>query len=344
MSIPSNISPLGVHYTLPAGYTRIEFILKDNLSACNYLLKETFTGRVGVQLTAFKYKSWVGKSHRLGVHQNCYLEMGTSTSFTVGVGYNPLLTLPTEADTRLVWSAFYRGSDEVVLTTEEGEVSGSSTYKFKPSSLALFGCPFGNGVGYFGRGRIYELRVSEDANEKYIFKPCVSPDGAVLLCCVKTGKLFEPLVEANRPPNWAGLTAAQAVTLCRNLSSAGGELKIVLPEGYDMNERVVNALAEGESKGWVLTIQTYAAQTSAATYSLRRVRKVVWCRVTACEHGSYANVHGVRYNIESCVAIYGPKGQDPTDYGYEPFDSEAQAAEQWGLVPYVEPETEENAD
>ena len=139
MSIPSNISPLGVHYTLPAGYTLVEFVFKDNLSSYNYLLKETFSGRVGVQLTAFKYKSWGGNSHRLGVHQNCYLEMSTSTSFTVGVGYNPLLTLPTEADTRLVWRAFFRGSDEVVLTTEEGEVSGSSTYKFKPSSLALFG-------------------------------------------------------------------------------------------------------------------------------------------------------------------------------------------------------------
>jgi hypothetical protein len=317
---------------LPAGYTRVDFVLKDDLLGDSFLIKETFTGRVGVQLTAFKYKSWGGQAQRLGVHETCYLEMGSSTSLTVGVNGKPLLTLPTVADTRLLWRAFYRGSDEVVLTTEEGEVSGSSTYKFTPSSLGLFGCPYGSSIGYTGRGRIYELRVSEDANEKYIFKPCVSPDGSILLCCVKTGKLIEPVQVGKR--NRAGLTATQTVTLCRNLSSAGGELRIVLPEGYEQNERVVESLTQAESKGWVLTIQTYAAETAAATFAIRRV----WCRRSQDENGSYVASDGTRWLVEWCVDVI---GADPESLGYERYRSVDAAVAYWELTPYVDPNAEE---
>ncbi|MBQ8901262.1 MAG: hypothetical protein IJY72_09915 [Akkermansia sp.] len=98
-----------------------------------------------------------------------------------------------------------------------------------------------------------------------------------------------------------------------------------------MNERVVNALAEAESKGWVLTIQTYAAQTAAATFALRRV----WVRRELCEHGSYVAADGRRWQVEWCVEVI---GADPEGLGYERFRSVEAAVAYWELEPYEYPQ------
>lgn len=134
-------------------------------------------------------------------------------------------------------------------------------------------------------------------------------------------------------------TVAQLTTLLRNLPDTEGELTLSLPAEANTPEVAEQLQACHDTKGWTLTVHEYRP-AAAATYSLRRVREIVWCRVAMCEHGSYANVHGVRYNIEHCVAIYGEHGQDPTDYGYEPFDSVEEAAESWNLTPYIAPEEE----
>lgn len=129
----------------------------------------------------------------------------------------------------------------------------------------------------------------------------------------------------------AGLTLGQAAQLGRNLPNTGGSLTVSLPEGYDMDERVVNALAEAESKGWVLTIQTYAAQTAAATFALRRV----WVRRVQDENGSYVAADGSRWQVEWCVEVI---GADPEGLGYERFRSVEAAVAYWELAPYEYPE------
>ena len=321
---------------LPAGYTQAEFILKDDILGDDCLLSnEVFTQQAGIRLVGYKYKSHGGQAQRIGVHEKCYLEMTNSTIFTVGVGSAALFTLPVSVATRYVWTAFYKGSDSVKLETEEGEASGTSSYVFKPTALALFGCPLSaTAVGYTGRGRVYELKISEGAVEKYIFRPCVSPDGAMTFYCAKTGRLMEIYAVSVR--NRVGLTHAQAVTLCRNLSNAGGSLKVVLPVGYDSDEKVMAALAGAEAKGWKITIQTYDVASAATTYALRRV----WVRKCSSEQGEYVDANNNRWQVEWCVDVI---GADPEALGYEPFRSVDAATDYWELVPIMpipEPETE----
>lgn len=317
---------------LPAGYTRAEFILKDDLLGDDCILRnEVFSQKAGVRLVGYKYKAHGGQDQRIGVHEQCYLEMTNATTFTVGVNRSALFTLPVSVATRYVWTAFYKGSDSVKLETDEGEASVNSNYVFKPNSLALFACPYRGVVGYTGRGRVYELKISEGAGDKYIFRPCVSPEGAMTFYCTKTGKLMEIYAVSVR--NRVGLTHAQAVALCRNLSNSGGALKVVLPVGYDSDEKVMAALAGADAKGWKITIQTYEVASAATTYALRRV----WVRKCSSEQGDYVDANGKRWQVEWCVDVI---GADPESLGYERFRSVDIATEYWGLVPYEYPDEE----
>jgi hypothetical protein len=132
----------------------------------------------------------------------------------------------------------------------------------------------------------------------------------------------------------AGFTLQQAAQLGRKLPSTDGNLTISLPEGYEQNEAVVNSLAQAEAKGWVLTIQTYAAEAAAATFALRRV----WVRKVQDENGSYVAADGSRWLVDWCVDVIGAA---PEALGYERFRSVDAATEYWELVPYVDPNAEE---
>lgn len=131
-----------------------------------------------------------------------------------------------------------------------------------------------------------------------------------------------------------GMTMAQARKLSK-LPSTGGTLKISLPSNYAEDEGVVNALATAQERGWVITIQTYEAEAGAAsTFALRRI----WVRKTQDEQGRYVASDGTRWQVDWCVDVV---GADPQELGYEPFRSVESAVEYWGLMPWVDPEAEE---
>ena len=131
-----------------------------------------------------------------------------------------------------------------------------------------------------------------------------------------------------------GFTFTQARNL-RKLPEGGGELTISLPSNWQEDTAVVDALAAAESKGWVLTIQTYEAEAGAvSTFALRRI----WVRKRAEQNGSYVATDGTRWQVEWCATMV---GGDPQEHGYEPFRSVEAAAEYWELQPYVYPEQEQ---
>lgn len=319
---------------LPAGYTRVEFIHRSNQTGDSYWLpKEQFVDRVGIRLKGYKFIVNGGTHQRFGVHTKCYLETPNANTFTVVVGGSTLITLPTATNTNFEWRACYRGTDEVALKTTEGEASAKTSYVFKPSSITLFGCEYGSSVGYSGRGRISELCVSEGVKLMYVLRPCVRSDGSLVFVCAKTGKETETVTSSYR--NYAGLTLAQCVTLCRNLSSTGGTLQVALPEGYNSVASVNDALESAKAKGWQITIQTYAPVESAATYALRRV----WVRRAQDELGDYVDAENKRWHVEWSVDVI---GADPEELGYERFRSVDAAVAYWELTPFmpIEPETE----
>ncbi len=140
-----------------------------------------------------------------------------------------------------------------------------------------------------------------------------------------------PFYNVGRVPFVAGVETIQHLRrVLDNLPTTGGTLSLSLPAKANTPEIADMLAAASAEKGWTLTVYEYRT-TAATTYSLRRVRQVVWCRKQAAEYGCYEDAAGNRWQLERCAAIFGDKGDNPADYGYEPFDSEEQAAEEWRL-------------
>lgn len=208
--------------------------------------------------------------------------------------------------------------------------SSQAWYTARP--LTLFCAPQSD-KGWVLTGHVikaYRFTASVSGKVERDFIPVLDPNGEP---CMFDLVSKQPFRNSGTGQFIVGLTLSQAAQLGSKLPSTGGNLTISLPEGYEQNERIVESLTQAESKGWVLTIQTYAAETAAATYSLRRV----WVRRELCEHGSYVAADGTRWQVEWCVDVI---GADPESLGYERFRSVEVAAEYWGLTPYVDPETE----
>lgn len=187
---------------------------------------------------------------------------------------------------------------------------------------------FGSGTT-FTKCKVWRFRFY-NGNAQHEFIPALDPTSTPCLYDMVTRK---PFYNSGSGSFIVGFTLAQAAQLGRKLPSTGASLTVSLPEGYDSNEAVVNSLAQAEAKGWVLTIQTYAAETAAATYSLRRV----WVRRQQDGNGTYVDADGSRWNVDWCVDII---GADPESLGYERFRSVDAAVGYWELVPYQYPEEE----
>ena len=220
-----------------------------------------------------------------------------------------------------------------VKTSMPTSVAANSTNTFT-GELSMF--MFANNVGTgkasaFAYAYVYSCTLIDDTGKKVRhFVPALDPSGEP---CMFDTVSKQPFTNDGSGQFIAGFTLAQAAQLGRKLPSTGGSLTVSLPEGYEQNERVVESLTQAEAKGWVLTVQTYAAETAAATFAIRRV----WCRRSQDENGSYVAADGSRWLVEWCVDVI---GADPESLGYERFRSVEVAAEYWGLTEYVYPETE----
>ena len=193
-------------------------------------------------------------------------------------------------------------------------------------------------------GYIFKCVITEGQDVVRDYVPAMSNDGVVVLYD-KVNKVAYPSIGTGA--FGAGITSRSELTaLLNRLPFTGGSLNLSLPANMQGDAEVDTMLTEATtSRGWTLTVKDYRAlATGASTYGIRRTRSSVWLKAELDEAGTYVDSENLRWRIDSCVAIYGPMGADPTDYGYEPFDSVEQAAEEWKLVPYVEPEMEEIAD
>lgn len=181
--------------------------------------------------------------------------------------------------------------------------------------------------------RIFWFNAAANINVNAI--PAIDPTGTP---CMFDLVSKTPYYDAGSSgvPFVVGLMLKQAAQLGRKLPRGGGELTVSLPEGYDMNERVVESLLAAEEKGWVLTIQTYTPEASpaASTFGLRRL----WVRRRENDNGSYVASNGIRWKVDWCVDVI---GADPEMLGYERFRSVEAATAYWELEPYIAPNSEE---
>ena len=68
---------------------------------------------------------------------------------------------------------------------------------------------------------------------------------------------------------------------------------------------------------------------------------MIWVRKTQDEDGMYVDGSAVRWVVDWCNRIYCPCGLSEAEHGYERFESMEAALEAWGLMPWVDPEAEE---
>lgn len=338
MNIPNNLCPLGTKGKLPPGYTRLAWLQGTGTQYINTGATGNETSEV---LCTFERTSAEGKALYT---QNSTAGTGMLNGFVWGVF----------EDLRYDWGSKnynakgkYSGGWVTSVQSAAGVtlngvkiIDTFTAEEFTSAALVLFSNRANVGSFTANNVRMARWALKTDGKPVRDMVAALDPTGTPCMYDRVTGTAYK---RGGSGQFIAGVgTVAQLTTLLRRLPATGGELTLSLPAEANTPEVAEALQACYDTKGWTLTVQEYrTAEAAVATYSLRRVREVIWCRLSMCEHGSYANVHGVRYNLESCVAIYGPKGQDPTDYGYEPFDSVEQAAEEWGLTPYQDPETEE---
>ena len=332
---------LGGGYKLPAGYTRLEFLASDGVAAMALPFES-------------KNKSFVCE-HTLGMPKatsGLYVYGGTSVSDGYGIRYYANLQgLSFTGSDRIGNGTFLRGEKYKILWKVTRNEAGNFIFGLEYNGATLsqrqqtFNQYWENVYYVFGStkyetrigGATYELTISIEGKLTYHVVPAIDPTGEP---CMFDRVSKQPFRISGSGSFIAGVgTVAQLTALLRNLPATGGALTLSLPAEANTPEVAEQLQACHDTKSWTLTVHEYRP-AAAATYSLRRVREVVWCRKTQTEMGSYVDTTGARYNIEHCVAIFGPQGQDPMAYGYTPFDSVEQAAEEWGLQPYVDPNAE----
>ncbi len=330
---------LGGGEKLPAGYTRIEFL--ESTGAQRVEVGYPCDGRTAWRLktentvarsASFPYASTLDGKNRLAVAiANGYwrFDYAAATQST---------RIPATLNT--VYELELNKNRQCVINGTVVHSFSSVDFNAAPYAT-LFAADRGD---YPFTGRIWFFRAEKDGAEKLELIPAIAPSGRPCMFDTVTRMQF---YNSGTGQFIAGVQhAAQLRTVLRKLPDRTGQdmgtLTLSIPaEAYtpEMQELLDTTKA---LKNWELPIQERAA--TAATYSLRRVRKVVWVRRVPTENGSYVDADGERWQAEWCSAIYSPRGNDPNLHGYEPFDSVEQAADVWGLVPYTEPEMEAIAD
>lgn len=311
-----------------AGFTQVHFLGSEG----GLYIDTEYTPQVGCEIwvDAKKYANYTDAAGVFGAgtgangtgsvvgalyNQDCYVTYFSSTSVKFAGA---------ASTTRTLWHIKPDGMCSVGEAVGQAEVDNAVTpntpfYLFSRGNLST----------YF-KGFIYNARIKH--KESIALVPALDKWGEPCMVDQFTQKAF---YKKGTGQFMVGLTMEQAMQFGRNLPLLGGELIVYLPVGYESTDEWLSSKAEAQSKGWELTLRSYTPEDATSTYAMRRGRTMVWCRVAESANGEYCDAQNNRFNIEWCVEIVNPHGKTPADYGYELFDSIEQAAEAWGLTPFM---------
>jgi hypothetical protein len=201
----------------------------------------------------------------------------------------------------------------------------SNSTEFSYSDIVIF-TQYVNKWHWNSELKIYRFAVAG----KCLLVPAVDANGAPVMFDVLTRQAYKNTGTGAFVVGVADLK--QLRQLVKNLPANGGSLQLSLPPEGGSPE-ASELLESAAARGWTLSVSE-VRPAAVATYSLRRVRPVLWCRAIPDTLGNYINDTGQRVRLESCVAIFGPLGSDPFAYGYAPYDSLEHATESLGLTLY----------
>ena len=326
----------GVSTGLPSGYLAAEFLESTgtqyiktgvpdgqgySLNVVFLLTKsdndrKLFGGtRTGLSLHGGQFRYNV-KSAYVGMR---YLFEGAGEEYQAGGGMSLPASKATVAD----------------LTTGEStsDFFWVANQKANASQISLFAIHDGTAFHSNAYMRLYYAKVGQNGEILNSFAPALDTSGVPCMHDYVNGENF---YNSGTGSFIVGMNMKQARKLGK-LPAGGGTLTVSLPSNYLEDEGVTNAIADANVKGWNIKVaSTFEADGASATFALRRI----WVRKTQGESGSYIDSDGVRWMVESCVAMYNADGSEPDAHGYEPFRSVEVATEYWGLTPWVDPETE----
>ncbi len=328
MTIPCNFSPLGVHNALPPGYTRLAFLQGTGTQYIN-------TGAAGNETSEVlcTFERTIAENKCVYAVPNATINM--NNLFVWGNAMEYL---------RYDWGSKNYGSNNaypggmVTLIQSPGGVTVNGVQvlgpfpaeSFRISNFLLFSHKASATSFMANNVRMARWALKTDGKPVRDMVPTLDLAGTPCMYDRVTGTAYK---RGGSGQFIAGVgTVAQLTTLLRRLPATGGELTLSLSAEANTPEVAEALQACHDTKGWTLTVHEYRP-AAVATYSLRRMREVIWCRKEQSEYGCYEAADGTRWQVERCAAIFGEYGNSPSAYGYEPVDSVEQAAEQWGLSP-----------
>lgn len=313
--------------SLPAGYIQALFLASAGAANINTPYRSgPDTGLYCKSEATFGNRDAMGYATQMSVPRPRFAGYNPQTIGAGWAGSNVELLNPLPKSVILNGWLNWKNSKIARAASELGEQTAELVGEPTAGQITIFKA---NSSWY---GRIYKAGVSEGNKVSSMYVPAVDASGNP---CLYDTILKTPLYNTTSTPFVVGLTLAQLATLLKRLPDTGGSLTLSLPAEANTPEIADKLTAVSSEKGWTLTVYEYRP-AAVATYSLRRVREVVWCRKQAAEYGGYVDTAGKRWQVERCAAIFGEHGNDPAAYGYEPFDSVEQAAEEWGLTPIME--------
>ncbi len=309
----------GMTSSLPAGYIEAYFLESNGSANINTPYQSgPDTGLYCRSEATYGNRDAVGYATQMSVTRPRFSNANPQAIGASWAGSNVVLLSPLPKSVILDGWLNWKNSKIARAVSELGEQTAGLAGEPTAGRITIFKA---NSSWY---GRIYKAGISEADKVSSMYVPAVDSAGKP---CLYDTISKTPLYNTTSTPFVVGLTLAQARKL-GNLPY-NTTLTISLPVGYDSNEGVVNALAQAEENGCVLTIQTYEVASAATTFALRRV----WVRKTQDANGSYVDAENTRWQIEWCVDVI---GVDPESLGYERFRSVEVAAEYWGLTPVME--------
>ena len=348
-SAPGEALSLTGGSALPAGYTRLEFLRSDgnqwivsptagsaSRGARARYSYDTDSGAAGWAFCAFAGGTTdIFGAMRTGV--------GMASPWMYGWQGVPSLDVGGEVvENGKVYevSLNFKNDMHIRLRTPSGTYQSSLKSPAKQTTEPVHICSIANTPQRL-RGRIYLYEETRGTEIVHTMLPALDTNGSPCMYDFVTRRAYK---NNGTGQFVAGVgSVGQLTALLNRLPATGGTLTLSLPAEANTPEVADLLQSYHDSKGWTLTVLEYRP-AAASTYSLRRVREVVWCRREQSELGSYVDPSGFRWQIDRCVAIFGRLGNDPTAYGYTPFSSVDEAAAHWELQTYVapnaEPETE----
>ena len=330
------MQPLGSIYSLPSGYSPLDFIQS---SGTQYINTNYIPGNETGIYCEHEYR--VAED---SIVFGCRTTGSTETRFYCPRGVRSYENNASDGYGWGGWATMW-DSQLTVRTRVNGSLNWLNSrharhpryleklqsLSFSPNCpLYLFAADIGHKMSLAASARIWYAGISEGNHIVRNFVPAIAPSGEPCMFCTVSGNAFfnsgngNTLIAGVRSP-------VQLYRLLAALPATGGTLRLSLPAEANNPEITTLLNSTAAEKHWTLIVYEYRSP-SISIYNRRRTREFIWYRREPCEGGSYSDSSGTHWQIEQLAALFTPNANEPSELGYEAFGAVDEALVRWGLT------------